>query len=386
MKIFNSIIKFENIINSLLFINYFIYQFLLVFSDSVIVLENHYLNLLIPNLIKVTFFIIIFINIYKFLIRKFNIKEIIICTVVGILFILSYKKSGDGMLLLNLFYICAFKDINFKKVFKIYIIATIVSLIIISILGLMTIYSNNRNVLWFGVERLRYSMGFRNRPTASYYLLSSTVALLIVKNRLTFRQIVLIYIINLCYFILTLTRGAFIAFNLIMILYLVLIKYENDKIFKVFSFFIAFLYIFAPYVIYKISISYNANNAILCKFNSILSGRLKLTYDGLNNWGIPLFGQLVNMTESVNGYNVIDSSFIQYLVIKGIVVFVVLIIFWLIYDYIIYKSNERIIMLSIFYIALISCFDVGFMALQFSPFQIPFIYLLNKLINKNVKE
>lgn len=368
-------------ISKILFLNYFLYQFFLVISDSVIS-SLPIVSQITSYSIRISFVIVIIIDIYMFFCKEFTKIEILICTIVGALFSILYYFNKDGIYLINILYICAFKRIDYKSIFKVYFIATVSAVFLVSVVGFFTPFTSNRIVNFFSFRRIRFSMGFRNRPTASYYLLSSTVAYFIFAKKSCFFNLLILYLINFLYFLLTLSRGPFITLNLVFLLYIVLNK-TNDKIFKNFSFLTALSYVALPLLVYFISYNYNNQNKLILKLNSALSGRVNLLYIAIQKYGLSLFGKSLNMNTNEETYFVVDSAFMQCLFQKGIIIFVFLIVFCLIYIYIIYKFDEKMLMLSMLYVALISSIDVGFFALQFAPFQLCFLYILSNLKRGN---
>lgn len=367
----------DKILNKILFINYFIYQFFLVFSESVISSNVPLLHTLTVNTIRLSFVIVILINAFKVLTGKFNVKEIIVCTLIGIFFFYAYLRFKDGMMLLNLLYVCSFKDIDYKVVFKIFFISTIFAVLLVGILSIATGLTNNIDTYRMGVARTRYSLGFNSRPTAPYFLLSATMAIMIIIKQNVFKCALLLYLLNLAYFVLTLSRGSFLCLNIFFVLYFIVRK--NNSIFnKVLLVGTGFAYIFMPILSYLISLYYDSENKIYSLLNDILSGRLYLTHNALVNRRIGLWGSTIIESLDSPGRAFIDSAFVHCIVFKGIIVFAVLIIIHLIYIYVLHRTKNYLIMLAVLIVAFMSTFDVGFAALQFSPFIIPFLYLFNK--------
>ena len=90
-------------------------------------------------------------------------------------------------------------------------------------------------------------------------------------------------------------------------------------------------------------------------------------HKGIQNWGITLFGQYIDMNTNSGTYNVIDSTYMSVLLNSGLLVFLIWIFFATIVTYMAYKKKDKILVLSIFAVSLHGLFDTGFISIGFNP-------------------
>ncbi|HFI0659717.1 TPA: hypothetical protein ACGO4L_002220, partial [Streptococcus suis] len=118
------------------------------------------------------------------------------------------------------------------------------------------------------------------------------------------------------------------------------------------------------------TVLYSPTNTIFVKLNLILSQRLRFAQQGLQNWGISLFGTSITWNSDATNYNYVDFSYINMLVSYGIIVFFIVIIGYTIYGFIIKKSNNEALTLVLWIWAIRASVDPQLFLLWFNPFLI----------------
>lgn len=125
--------------------------------------------------------------------------------------------------------------------------------------------------------------------------------------------------------------------------------YSKEKKLKIFALFPYSAVIFASIVTY-LSYKFSWSNPFLVTVNKLITGRLALGRNAFDTFGVHLFGtrnvQFIGSggkTESVIGYNYIDSSYVQMLFTYGIVPVVLLIIIYVVASRKQYKDGQYLL-------------------------------------------
>ena len=168
-------------------------------------------------------------------------------------------------------------------------------------------------------------------------------------------------IVNAAILLITFTRSAF-ALGMLAIIAVTIVN--NIKYFseykKWYSYVLYALPVFLPIFMLAITIIYNPNVAILDKLNNMLNGRLALGHDALFTYGVKLFGQYIRFSSDPStgiAYNIVDSAYILYLLILGVIFFILMIVFLEYFGRLI-NTKKDIYMFIIFVIILVhSTFD-----------------------------
>ena len=154
--------------------------------------------------------------------------------------------------------------------------------------------------------------------------------------------------------------------------------YSKEKKLKIFALFPYSAVIFASIVTY-LSYKFSWSNQFLVTVNKLITGRLALGRNAFDTFGVHLFGtrnvQFIGSggkTESVIGYNYVDSSYVQMLFTYGIVPVVLLIIIYVIASRKQYKDGQYLLVVILSLIA----FNCMIEAFWFVPTYNIFMFLL----------
>ena len=154
--------------------------------------------------------------------------------------------------------------------------------------------------------------------------------------------------------------------------------YSKEKKLKIFALFPYSAVVFASIVTY-LSYKFSWSNPFLVSVNKLITGRLALGRNAFDTFGVHLFGtrnvQFIGSggkTESVIGYNYVDSSYVQMLFTYGIVPVVLLIIIYVVASKKQYKDGQYLLVAILSLIA----FNCMIEAFWFVPTYNIFMFLL----------
>jgi len=154
--------------------------------------------------------------------------------------------------------------------------------------------------------------------------------------------------------------------------------YSNGKKLKIFALLPYSAVVFASTVTY-LSYKFSWSNPFLVSVNKLITGRLALGRNAFDTFGVHLFGtrnvQFIGSggkTESVIGYNYVDSSYVQMLFTYGIVPVVLLIIIYVVASRKQYKDGQYLFVAILSLIA----FNCMIEAFWFVPTYNIFMFLL----------
>ena len=154
--------------------------------------------------------------------------------------------------------------------------------------------------------------------------------------------------------------------------------YSNGKKLKIFALLPYSAVVFASTVTY-LSYKFSWSNPFLVSVNKLITGRLALGRNAFDTFGVHLFGtrnvQFIGSggkTESVIGYNYVDSSYVQMLFTYGIVPVVLLIIIYVVASKKQYKDGQYLLVAILSLIA----FNCMIEAFWFVPTYNIFMFLL----------
>ena len=257
--------------------------------------------------------------------------------------------------------------------------------VITLLLGIFTPFKGNIVQTRFGgIERTRYGLGFFYASLGQFYFLSIVLAYILIKEKIKLTESLIFVLISSIMFYFTDTKAPFVYSIFVIVLFIIIDKLKNTKIFDVFSF-VAVLFQFIGCIgMYFMLYFYNGNNNVLNTINNIVTGRLELTHNALMRFGVKLFGQTApEVLGDPTCY--LDSSLMVLLVLFGLAVTVLSLCFMSYFAYLAYKNRKVAILVVIFFISLRGAFDLGFMAIQFSPVVLLFMPMLREYLSKSNK-
>ena len=314
--------------------------------------------------------------------QKYRGYEFFIIVITMFMAFISYKSRTINYLT-YLIYIIVGKDIEYIKIIKSAFFAIVVSVILVISLCLFGII---KDVVSEMETRNRHALGFKYAPFLSNYSFYATLYYIYIrKNKMKNIELLICLILSIFIFYATKTRSAFALTVLSLIITFVVNNVKALSDYKsIYKYLLYAATIILPLFIIIISIFYNPEIKIMSMLNKLLNGRIALGNAAINEYGIHLFGQYIKFTSSSTAearYNIVDSAFVLYLLILGIVFFVLLIIFLLYFVKLIDKKKD--IYLAYIYIILMlhSTFDAQLLQMSYNYFM--FVWSYKNGIEKN---
>lgn len=120
---------------------------------------------------------------------------------------------------------------------------------------------------------------------------------------------------------------------------------------KVISLLLAFWIPFVGFLSYFATVKYNPADVVWFAINLLLSGRLRIGQDALDDYGIPVWGQIYKLyggESDPNLYNYIDSSYMQLLIIYGAVYTFLIILAYVYLGYKAYRQHDMVLLFTLF--------------------------------------
>ncbi|KAF1297255.1 hypothetical protein BAU15_06830 [Enterococcus sp. JM4C] len=274
------------------------------------------------------------------------------------------------------FLIFSARNQDLQKVMKAFILMQIIIMfacIIGNLLGILPERTSARP----GMIR-RYALGYSwtNFPAQMFFYL--TLMLFFVRG-LSFKWWDVLLTISgaIFWYVITDTKNPF-ALGILFILLSLLIRKWSAFFER--SFMRGLATAFTPVlstVFLALNYFYQSDSVFLKRLNLLLSNRLFLGSSGINNYGISLAGQEIEFIDNITKferrnddlpYNFIDSSFINILVSKGIILYLVVVTCFTLIIYRLMKAKHIIGALAVVFVVIHSTFDPQLLDLWFSPF------------------
>ena len=304
--------------------------------------------------------------------HKYSFKEFIIISILGIYLIYVSYNSRTINYLVYYIYVIVGKNVNYTKILKTTFTAIALSIMVVLILFHAGIIDEVVSIQNNG-ERVRHSCGFVFASYLSTYCFYATLYCIYYKNKnIKFFELIILAFISIYIFCMTNTKSAF-AFSILAIITTILVKYikffnHYNKISKMVLYFFS---TFSPISILLLSMFYDGKNTALSTINRVLSGRLSLAHIAINKYGIKAFGQFIKFNAAPlpgEVYEVVDSSYILYILILGSIFFILLIALLIYMAYLIDKKKD-VYLAYIFIILIIhSMFDPQLLQMSHSAF------------------
>lgn len=359
-------IKFENLLVSI------VVSVVVFFNTiSTTMLERTFFQ------VKVNFlFLVVLLLGLRFLYKmRVSYKYLILSTLLLLSGILVYFQTHRLNFLVYSMLLVLLVNVDMKVVLRNYVIVAgilVVGVFLLSLVGMIPNLQYNRA----GV--IRNSFGFiypTDFASHCFYLFLAISYLLkdkLIWTRSLFGVLLSAFIIKYCDARLN-ALSILLATAIFMYFY-----YSKEKKLKIFALFPYSAVIFASIVTY-LSYKFSWSNPFLVTVNKLITGRLALGRNAFDTFGVHLFGtrnvQFIGSggkTESVIGYNYVDSSYVQMLFTYGIVPVVLLIIIYVVASRKQYKDGQYLLVAILSLIA----FNCMIEAFWFVPTYNIFMFLL----------
>ncbi|MBF0713848.1 hypothetical protein HZY83_04025 [Gemella sp. GH3] len=256
------------------------------------------------------------------------------------------------------------------------------------------------NYAFIDVNRgIRYSFGAIYATDFASSIFYIYMAYLYIKNNIKLYDVFFGILLAVFLDIYTDARlSVFLIYMASILFYLVDKKYV--KILKKFisRTYMKFIFIIMFLISFITSYLYNASNINWYNFNKMLSNRLYLGNRSLSNYDITLFGQKIEMQgngwtlkewDSSLGYNFIDSSYLQWLLIYGIIFATTMLILFTLSYFRAISINDYKLVLCLMLIAISGFVEQHILNIVNNPFIfaiVPIIFMDRKEVEFNYEK
>lgn len=256
---------------------------------------------------------------------RFHWKQLLI--VMGLftaMFIVA--KNRDGLLDTNvLLLVFSARDIDFRKLLGTFSAATFLVLC-------LTIYASQKDIIanmFMNADGgYRFSLGFNYVSFASQRLFFALCSYLMYRGKkISYLELLALLLATIYMYQQTSTSSPFYLSILILTYALFSIKiFKKEFIIENFWLTKIATYAFIIALILILYFSFYSSGNVFRLVDQFTHNRLRLSVEGFRNFGVPWLGQHITFTTTdifgnfTSNYNFIDSSFVQLLVIDGLVV------------------------------------------------------------------
>lgn len=303
---------------------------------------------------------------------RFHWQQLLIVTAFFIaMFIVA--KNRDGLLDINvLLLVFSARDIDFRKLLGTFSVATFLVLC-------LTIYASQKgmiaNMFMNADGGYRFSLGFNYVSFASQRLFFALCTYLMFRGkRISYLELLALLLATIYMYQQTSTSSPFYLSILILTYALLSIKiFKKGLVIENFWIKTIAKYGFVLALIITLYFCFYSSGNLFHLVDQFTHNRLRLSVEGFRNFGVSWLGQHVTFTTTdifgnfTSNYNFIDSSFVQLLVIDGLIVSVFM-LFALTKVMRYFVSIQKDIVLACLGIMVIhGMFDPQMLVLRYSP-------------------
>ena len=267
------------------------------------------------------------------------------------------------------------KNQNFNNILKTYFIVSVCFFTITvlgSMLGLVENYAIDNNMsgerFTLSSTNVRYAYGY-NWPTGMGAHCSFILLAYWYLKRMYLSKIEILIFGGVIFWLNVYmdVRQASITILLCLVSSLIFNQIKKKSIYYPFIFSIPLLFMLAVWA----TVTFNFSNPVWWTFNSFFLVRLSLGNYAINHNGIPFWGQYLRLyggETSGEYYNYIDSSYIQLIVIYGVVFTIYILSAYWALSYKAYKQKDYPLVLTVFIIGIAGLIIPCLNRIAFNPF------------------
>ena len=265
----------------------------------------------------------------KVVTTRYSKKEFTVVAVLLLLVFGNYKVSGNTRALYNFLTLCALKNVDLKKVFKVSLASIVFIVVLIGGLalaggtGTLSVTENfGRADITSQVSEVetRYYMGYIHPNTwAQAMFAMMTLLVAVFYEKLDWKGILLLAILNFAVYRLAISRTCFIA-GIAMIILLIWAKYGE----KLFEFIVIRLGIVAGVsalwaIIFTVKVDVENNLTWTIIDWRLFTGRIKQAQTYYQTFGLSLLGK--NIPDQLDNGYILDMGYMRMLLENGVVIF-----------------------------------------------------------------
>lgn len=315
---------------------------------------------------------------------EFSKKEILVNMIGTLFLIIITKTTGNKSMLIYWIFIVAAHDIELKKIVKTAIGVHLFCMVVIigsSVFGVI----ENR-IYMEGADRARASLGYQYTTDVSNYFFHIILMYVYLEGeKISWRSIGVLGLVNLFLFRLTDTKSAFIlgclALGGVLLFKIPRVLGMNNNVYR---WGVTLSMPVLSGVIIYLSFNFNSQVDWMINLNKIINGRLELGNNAYRTYGLHLFGQKIQwiggnskFLEIGEVYNYVDSSYVQIILNYGVLFFLIICFLFIIFALKAGKRNDIFLVLVLIAIAFHSVLDPQLLWMAYNPFVMCYFYIRN---------
>ena len=305
--------------------------------------------------------------ILKFGLQKtINAKSLLLVPItILVAFFVSKDNGNASFVFYSFLLIVAASDLEFDRIVKWTMILQILSMSITVLLSLVNIIPNELFVSFAGgFLRNRYGLGYIFPTFAPNFFFSIVIEYIYFRfSKIKWIEYLFIAGLNIFFYQMTGTRVTFI-----LVFAMLLLEYFFRNRLKLIVNSVPYSYVSMAALTYLLTELYNPGNSLFSKLNLILSQRLRFAQQGLQTWGISLFGTSIQWNSEAASYNYVDFSYINILISYGLIVFIIVIAGYTITGTLCKRENNIALAMVLWIWAIRASVDPQLFLLWFNPF------------------
>ncbi|MCD8005046.1 MAG: hypothetical protein LUE91_05275 [Oscillospiraceae bacterium] len=307
--------------------------------------------------------------------RKILSKKWLFAFSMGVILCIVVMLTNERLsqtIILFLFIICGGMMVSSEKVFNIYlktvcaVVLLTVFLYIVGIYEYDVVSSSNRMRLYLGFTYTTYL------PNYLFHILLVYFALL--KKDITIVETGIVLAINYIIYLLTYTNAVYYEVYLLLVLLWTLKLWKGPFQTKTFSICMALIMPVLCALSFFMALEYDASKPIWIALNALLSTRLSLSHNAIQEYGLSLFGSNITWVtgrygiERTEEYFYVDCSYINTALTFGIIVLMLVIVGFSVLGYKASKEHKYALCISLILLAVHSFSDPQLLDLKYDPF------------------
>lgn len=309
--------------------------------------------------------------------KKYTKQNLIIYAVTFFLVCISIYFSRREIFLLNMYLLIILSDeINFEKLLNKYLILLVSLIIGVVLLNQIGWIEGINNYLREGI--VRETLGFKYPTFLPNYFFHLTLVYCFLKKRLSIVAMILLLLINQYLYALTDTKAVYYYILLFVLSVFFAQLFNLNLSAKMSKKLFAWISVISVVVPVILSLMYASKSDFIIRLDYILTSRLNLGHQGIQRFGLNLFGANIEWITldkpKLLGvpYFYVDSSFLNIWLNYGLFILILLVVGFYLGGSAVFKEDARknnlIYLLVFFMLMLHSMFDPQFFALVYNPF------------------
>ena len=275
---------------------------------------------------------------------KSNIKKILLDGFIGVFFVIAAYTSLEFNLIATGIFLVSSHMSSVKNIAKTIAVTLLFGTVLFGVFSQIGIIEDRLDD-YYRFGKTAHALGFRRYGFPARQLVYIICTYICFKDKkMSWAEILLCAVACFAVFDITTHRLSFIISMMIIVLYVVIIKYEIIKINNIFVKSCSLIG-FTTVGIFSVITAYFYEKmpAIIYKINGIISGRIYMGYEAFNRYDVNLLGQQIS-TDSTPEFGVffyIDNGYLDALFKYGIVLFIIVTIIYTFIHWYSCRTNNK---------------------------------------------